>query len=142
MTHQFDKLCTDIRAALSKVEKRLQQVRAAGAGKADGLEARLRAEIEAMDKKLADNAASLKAAQAHVAGSIEEEHSATKTKIAELIAKGDTKALLARSAAADGLAHAMALLAANVVDQAVKAALEAAATHHHVHSVRRAAGAR
>jgi len=142
MKAQLDKLTTDIHATLTALKKRAHDAAGRGGGGLEQLEKSLRAEIDALNKRLVGSEPSVREAEALVAGWLATEAADVRARMVHAAAKADAVALEARAKATDDYARAMGVIAVSTVDRAARAAIEAAAAHVHLHSARRAASAR
>jgi hypothetical protein len=83
MSEQIDKFCSDLRTNMTMIESKFQALKAKAAGKADEAERTIHQEMDSIQKRIDESKAAVEAARAKVNEWVEEQKTATQSKIAE-----------------------------------------------------------
>ena len=125
MSERIDQFCENLRIKLTRIDKKMQQLKAKIDSKAQTAEQEVRIQLDAVKKRLAQDRTKVETAQADVKKWVDEFKLASNEKIAEWKDKREKAKLQSRAENAERYAVAAAVVALGAVDEAEQAALEA-----------------
>ena len=125
MSERIDQFCENLRIKLTRIDKKMQQLKAKIDSKAQTAEQEVRIQLDAVKKRLAQDRTKVETAQADVKKWVDEFKLASNEKIAEWKDKREKAKLQSRAENAERYAVAAAVIALAAVDEAEQAALEA-----------------
>ena len=125
MSERIDQFCENLRIKLTRIDKKMQQLKAKIDSKAQTAEQEVRIQLDAVKKRLAQDRTKVETAQADVKKWVDEFKLASNEKIAEWKDKREKAKLQSRAENAERYAVAAAVVALAAVDEAEQAALEA-----------------
>ena len=125
MSERIDQFCEGLRVKLTNIDRSMQALRAKIDSKTQTAEQEVRAQLEAVTRRIEADRVKATAAQSDLKKWVEERKAATKEKVAEWKAKHERAMLQNRAEGAARYAAAAAHLASAAADEAERAALEA-----------------
>jgi hypothetical protein len=125
MGRRIDQFCEQLRTKLTQVDTGLQDLKGKIDSKARNADQDVRAHLDKVEKRIAQDQTKVNAAQAKTKDWVEARKAETQTKIAEWKSKRETNKLQNRADRAEQYAAATIVVAAAAVDEAERASVEA-----------------